>query len=139
MLCALILYMSGGLYYLNSTPNDRFLRIFSWQFYLLSEILPEICWEEIAEEIYFFFLYFIFNDWPGIRTQASNKPAHYIPDHSDFNIRNSRNLKLTIIFGLHLVYRSLVNNKIFFYIFSFTFVNYIRFFSPFICRLLIKK
>ena len=26
-----------------STSKDRFLRSFSWQFYLLSEFLPEIC------------------------------------------------------------------------------------------------
>ena len=63
MLCVLILYMSGGTYSLKSTPNDRFLRNFSWQFYLLSEFLPEICWEEVAEEIFFF--YFRFDVWPG--------------------------------------------------------------------------
>ena len=33
------------------------------------------------------FLYFIFDDWPGIRTQAfvSNKPTHYLLDHGDFS------------------------------------------------------
>ena len=35
MLCVLILYISGEIYSLKSTPNDKF--------YLLSEILPEIC------------------------------------------------------------------------------------------------
>ena len=49
MLCVLILYMSGGTYNLKSIPNNRFLTNFSWQFYLLSEFLPEICWEEVAE------------------------------------------------------------------------------------------
>ena len=34
---------SGGTYSLKSTPNYRFLRNFSWKFYLLSEFLPEIC------------------------------------------------------------------------------------------------
>ena len=58
MLCVLILYISGGAYSLKSTLNADFLRNFSWQFYLLSEFLPEICWEEIAEEI--FFSYFVF-------------------------------------------------------------------------------
>ena len=68
MLSVLILYISGGTYSLTSTSNDKFLRNFfllailftvrdfflinfSWQFYLLSEFLPEIRWEEIAEEI----------------------------------------------------------------------------------------
>ena len=32
-----------------------FLRKFSWHSYLLSEYLPEICWEKIAEEILFVF------------------------------------------------------------------------------------
>ena len=32
--------------------------------------------------------YFIFDDWPGIRTQAltSNKPTHYRLDHGDFKV-----------------------------------------------------
>ena len=45
--------MSGDSYSFNSIPNDRFLRNFSWQFYLLTEFFPQICWEEIAEEILF--------------------------------------------------------------------------------------
>ena len=52
MLSVLILYMSGGTYSLKSTPNGRFLIKFSWQFYLFSEFLPEIFWEEIAYEIF---------------------------------------------------------------------------------------
>ena len=32
-----------------------FWESFSWQFNLLSEFLPEICWEEVAEEIFFYF------------------------------------------------------------------------------------
>ena len=44
-----------------------------------------------------YFSYFIFDNWPGIRTQAfgSNKPTHYLLDHGDFerksNISNSKN------------------------------------------------
>ena len=41
-------------YIKKSTPNDRFLRSFPWQFYLLSAFLPEICWEEVAEEIFIY-------------------------------------------------------------------------------------
>ena len=35
-----------------------------------------------------YFSYFIFDDWPGIRTQtfASNKQTHYILDHGDFRL-----------------------------------------------------
>ena len=70
--------LSDATYSLTSSPNDRF-----WQIYLLSELLPEICWEEVAEEI---FSYLIFDDWPGMRAQAfvSNKPTYYILDHGDF-------------------------------------------------------
>ena len=42
MSSALIVYMSGETYSLKSTSNDRFLRNFSQQFYLLSQFLPEI-------------------------------------------------------------------------------------------------
>ena len=36
-----------------------------------------------------YFSYFIFDDWPGIRTQAFafNRPTHYILDHDDLTIR----------------------------------------------------
>ena len=50
-----------------STPNDRFFEKLSWQFYLLSEFLPEICWGEIGEEILFVFR---FDVRPGTRTLA---------------------------------------------------------------------
>ena len=33
---------------------DRFLRNFSLQIYLLLALLPEICWEEVVEEIFFY-------------------------------------------------------------------------------------
>ena len=36
--------------------------------YLRSEFLPEICWEKKSPKKYF--SYFIFDDWPRIRTQA---------------------------------------------------------------------
>ena len=52
MLCVLILYISGETYSLKSTVNDRFFeKLLMTMFYLLSEFLPQICWEEIAEEI----------------------------------------------------------------------------------------
>ena len=44
-----------------------FWETYHGKFYLLSEFLPEICWEEIAEEILFVFC---FDVWPGVRTLA---------------------------------------------------------------------
>ena len=55
MLRALILYVSGGTYRLKSTPNERFLLWnFYRQFYFPLEFLPEICCQEVTEEIFFF-------------------------------------------------------------------------------------
>ena len=56
MLCVLILYINGGTYSFKSTPNNRlFWETFHGSFNLLTEFLPEICWEEITEEIFFVF------------------------------------------------------------------------------------
>ena len=68
MLCVLILYINGETYCLKSTPNDKFFeQPFHGNFYFLSEFLPEICWEEIAEEILFVFC---FDVWPRAQTLA---------------------------------------------------------------------
>ena len=63
MLCVLILNISGGIYSLKATPNDRFFeKLFMAILFLLSDFLPEICWEEIAEEILFVFRFEV----PGV-------------------------------------------------------------------------
>ena len=49
-----------------STPNDWFLKSFSWQFYLLSEFFPKFCWDEFAEGI---FLCLCVDVWPGVSTR----------------------------------------------------------------------
>ena len=76
MLCVLILYMSGAtcsrMPHAESTPKPRFLRNFSRQFYLLSELLPEIYWEEAAEEI-LFVLRFLGLAWGSNLGFSSNK------------------------------------------------------------------
>ena len=67
MLCALILYVSGGTHSLKSFSNVRFLgRIFTAILFLLSE--------EVAEETIF-----ILN-----HDLTSNKPTHYLKDYGDF-------------------------------------------------------
>ena len=63
-------------------PNDRFLRKFSWHFYLLSKFLPEICWEQVAKEIFFHISFWCLGLDPGL---TCNKPTHYQIDHGDFN------------------------------------------------------
>ena len=65
---AVFLYMSGGTYSLKSTLNDRFFeKLFMAFLFYSREFLPEICWEEIAEEILFAFYFYV---WPGTRTLA---------------------------------------------------------------------
>ena len=56
MLCMLILYIVEGPTVLKAIPNDRIFGKLLMQFYLLSEFLPEICWEVFAEK-YFFEIY----------------------------------------------------------------------------------
>ena len=82
MLCLLILYISGGTYSLKTTPNDRFFWETFHGIYLLTEFLPEICWEEIAEGILFVFC---FDVWPEARTLAFRLPIHYLLDDGDFD------------------------------------------------------
>ena len=53
------------------------LRNFSWLVYLPSEPLPEICWEEVAEEIYIFINLFLCLTWDLKRGLASNKPSNF--------------------------------------------------------------
>ena len=85
MLCVLILYMRVETYTLKSTLNYTFLRNFSWQFYLLSEFLPEI---EFAE--YFFIFYFCWRSltWGLNQGFTSNKPIHYLLDTVTYNAQN---------------------------------------------------
>ena len=57
-------------------------------FYLFSEFLPEICWEEIAEKILFVFY---FDVWPGVRTLALCLISQHTTYYGDFqqDIHNS--------------------------------------------------
>ena len=57
-------------YSLKSTLNERFLKSFSWQFFLLSEFLPEICWDEETKPPKKYFFIFRFDVWPGIWTES---------------------------------------------------------------------
>ena len=56
-----------GLQFNVDSERQIFEKLFHGNFYLLSEFLPEICWEEVAEEIFFVFR---FDVWPGTRTLA---------------------------------------------------------------------
>ena len=70
-----------------STPNNNLFEILFMAILVLPELLleflPEICWEEIVEEILFVFC---FDVWPWDRTLALclNKPTHFLLDFGDF-------------------------------------------------------
>ena len=66
-------FSQAGPTVLRRLKTTDFWETFSWQFYLLSEFLPEICWEEIAEDN--FLLNLIFNI---IRTTFSQNLHIYI-------------------------------------------------------------
>ena len=63
------------------SERQIFEKLFHGRFNLLSEFLPEMCWEEVAEEIFFIYHFFFFFFWwlTCVRIQAfsSNKPTHY--------------------------------------------------------------
>ena len=67
VVCVNFIHKWRDLQFKVDSERQIFLRNFPWQFYLLSVFLPEICWEEIAEEILFVFR---FDVWPGTRTLA---------------------------------------------------------------------
>ena len=68
MLCALILYVSGGTLQFNvASERQIFEKVLHGGFILLAEFLPEICWVEVVAEI---FSCCCFDTWSGIRTQA---------------------------------------------------------------------
>ena len=74
MLFVLILYISGGIYSLKSTPNDRFFEKLFHGNFIYSEFLPEFCCEEITEGILFAFC---FDVWPGARIIALRLRSHH--------------------------------------------------------------
>ena len=86
--------LASHTYSLMSTPNDIFfLRSFSWQFYFLSEFLPEICWEEIANEIFFFHISFWCLTWnwiPGV-SQHTTYDLIMFPFYHQVGIIMSKN------------------------------------------------
>ena len=64
MLCVNFIHKWRDLQFKVESEWQIYLRTFSWQFYLLSEFLLEVCWREVVQEI--FLSYFCFNVWPGI-------------------------------------------------------------------------
>ena len=65
--CVNFISVGRNLQFNINSEEKVFVKIFSWQIYLISEFLSEIGWEEIAEEI---FSYYRFDAWSGIQTRA---------------------------------------------------------------------
>ena len=86
MLCVLILYTSGGTYSFKVDSERQIIwETFHGNFILLSEFLPEICWEEITEEILFLISFWCLA-WDSNLGFTSNKPTHYLLDYGDFSL-----------------------------------------------------
>ena len=83
MLCALILCKSGPTYSLKSTPIDRFLRSFSWQFYLLLRVFAKnLLRGSRRRSIFIFSLEFL--AWGLNSGLTSNKPTRLIRQHTSY-------------------------------------------------------
>ena len=80
VVCVNFIHQWRDLQFKVDSERQIFWETFHRNFYLLSEFLPEICWEEIAEEILFIFR---FDVWPGARTLA----FHLISQHTTYLTR----------------------------------------------------
>ena len=65
-------------------------KLFHVRFILFSELLPEICWEEIAEDLFFFHISFRCLTWVADPGFTSSRPTHYLLDYSDLNYTTIR-------------------------------------------------
>ena len=83
MLCALILYVKGqGLQFNVDFQRQVFKKLFHGRFLFTLGVFSEICWEEVAEEV-FLFSYYV---WMSDLRYESNKPTQYLLDCSDIQI-----------------------------------------------------
>ena len=67
VVCVNFIHKWRDLQFKVDSERQIFWETFHGNFFLLSEFFPEICWEEIVEEILFVFH---FDVWPGTRTLA---------------------------------------------------------------------
>ena len=82
MLCALICIHEWHHQQFNDDSERQiFLINISWHVYLLPDFLPEIYWEEIAEEIFFFHISFLSLTWDMNPGFPFNKPTYYLLDY----------------------------------------------------------
>ena len=117
MLCALILHVSGRTYSLTSTPNETFLwNFFKAVLFTLRDFARNLLRGSRRWNI---FHMSIFDDWPGIQTQAfvSNKPIHYIQNYCRiYKTSNYCRIYTKIIFdNWHILAKTLhtiVNNSL---------------------------
>ena len=104
----IILFMSSGTYILKSAPIVIFLINFSWQFYLPSEFMLEICWKAVSEVIYFHILFWC-PTWALRGLHFEVGPKHHIFDK----------LFMTILLTLRVYARNLLKDGVRSNIFSY--------------------
>ena len=99
VVCANFIHKWQDLQFKVDFERQIFWETFRGNFILLSEFMPKICWEEIAEELLFVFC---FDIWPGSNPGfSSNKSTYYLLYHGDFtyityiNGHNTRFVRIT--------------------------------------------
>ena len=90
MLCALILYVSGGTFNLTSTPNNKLFEELLHGSFICSQSSCQKSDERKCRTNVFFFFIFRFDANPGF---TSNKSTHYLLDYGDSNISWSEILR----------------------------------------------
>ena len=84
MLCVLILYITGGIYSLKSTPNDRFEKLFMAILFALRVVARNLLRGNRRRKT--FHISFWCLAWDSNPGFSSNKPTHYLLDHDDYRI-----------------------------------------------------
>ena len=85
VVCANFIRVWRDLQFNVDSEQQIFEKLFSWQFYLLSELLPEFRWAKIAKKKYYRWTTAMEYE-PGF---TSNKPEHCLLDYGDFNTCNT--------------------------------------------------
>ena len=76
--CVLMLNIRGVTYHLKAIPNDwAFQRLSMAIWFIFRKFLPEICWEKVADEI-FFHIFFLMCELGLNRDLTTNKSTPYL-------------------------------------------------------------
>ena len=72
VVCVNFIHKWRDLQFKVDTKRQIFWETFHGSFYLLSEFLPETCWEEIAEKIWWYCIHTYIHNWSGLHPSFSH-------------------------------------------------------------------